>query len=427
MKATDTNSSSPSRRTDSTPAHGAVAAPFNVRGSRRNFFGAVGWAAVGLGIAHDVLGAENPGVLVADKASAIRIKSLKTVPVKGNLYIKIETNQGIFGWGETAGVEPFVAAELARSLFELLKDENPTRIEYLWQKLYRSHRDIRGGPFMVHVISAIDAALWDISGKLHGVPVYRLLGGPVRDKIRYYSHAKAHKAPPGGVYEHSGNPMDIEKIVGMVKSARQMVGPDGTVMFDAHCAIPPATLIQFAAAIKPYDVLWIEEPAVPGNIEVFKRLKAAISIPLAAGERDRTIWEFIPYLQERCLDILQPDVSHSGGISQMIKIATLGEAFHTPLAPHCTNTLLGIAASLHAIAAVPLFLIHECYFFNHKEKDAIRCAFDVHKDGYIGLPPGPGLGVEIDEKALDELSKETAGQYKWPTYGRLKDGSIADY
>ena len=427
MKATRTNPSSPSRRTASAPAPGVAEAPFNVRSSRRNFFGAVGWAAVGMGIAHDVLGAENPGALVADKASAIRIKSLKAVPVKGNLYIKIDTNQGIFGWGETAGVEPNVAAELARSLFELLKDENPTRIEYLWQKLYRSHRDIRGGPFMVHVISAIDAALWDISGKLHGVPVYRLLGGPVRDKIRYYSHAKAHKAPPGGVYEHSGNPMDIEKIVGMVKSARQMVGPDGTVMFDAHCAIPPATLIQFAAAIKPYDVLWIEEPAVPGNIEVFKRLKAAINIPLAAGERDRTIWEFIPYLQERCLDILQPDVSHSGGISQMIKIATLGEAFQTPLAPHCTNTLLGIAGSLHAIAAVPLFLIHECYFFNHKEKDAIRCAFDVQKDGYIGLPPGPGLGVEVDEKALDELSKETAGQYKWPTYGRLKDGSIADY
>ena len=426
MKATDTNSSSPSRRTHSTPAHGAVAAPFNVRGSRRNFFGAVGWAAVGMGIAHDVLGAENPGVVVTDKASAIRIKSLKAVPVKGNLYIKIETNQGIFGWGETAGIEPNVGAELARSLFELLKDENPTRIEFLWQKLYRSHRDIRGGPFMVHVISAIDAALWDIAGKLHGVPVYRLLGGPVRDKIRYYSHAKAHKAPPGGVFEHSGNPPDIETMVRMVKQARQMVGPDGTVMFDAHCAVPPATLIQFAAAIKAYDVLFLEEVAVPGNIEVFKRLKTAINIPFAAGERDRTIWEFIPYLQERCLDILQPDVSHSGGISQMIKIATLGEAFQTPLAPHCTNTLLGIAGSLHAIAAVPLFLIHECYFFNHKEKNAIRCAFDVHKDGYIGLPPGPGLGVEIDENALDELSKLTAGQYKWPG-ARLKDGSIADY
>jgi galactonate dehydratase len=401
--------------------------PPNTRGSRRDFLASAGIAAAGMCMAREALGADNPAEQVADRAASIKIKSLKAVPVKGNLYIKIDTNEGVFGWGETAGVEPRVAAELARSLFELLNGENPTRIEYLWQKLYRSHRDIRGGPFMVHVISAIDMALWDIAGKLHGVPVYRLLGGPVRNKIRYYSHAKAHKAPPGGVFEHSGNPPDIEKMVNMVKSAREKVGPDGTVMFDAHCAVPPATLIQFASAIKAYDVLFIEEVAVPGNIEVFKRLKAAISIPLAAGERDRTIWEFIPYLQEKCLDILQPDVSHSGGITQMIKIATLAEAYLTPLAPHCTNTLLGISASLHAIAAVPLFLIHECYFFNHAEKDAIRVPFTVDKDGYIGLPPGPGLGVEIDEKALDELSNDPAFRWKWPVYGRLKDGSIADY
>jgi len=377
-------------------------------------------------MAREALGSDNPAAQVADRAASIRIRSLKAVPVKGNLYIKIDTNEGVFGWGETAGVEPRVAAELARSLFRLLDGENPTRIEYLWQKLYRSHRDIRGGPFMVHVISAIDMALWDIAGKLHGVPVYRLLGGPVRDKIRYYSHPKALKVPPGGIYGHSGTPSDIEKMVKAVSAAREKVGPDGAVIFDAHCAVPPVTLIQFASAIKAQDVLFIEEPAVPGNIEVFKRLKAAINIPLAAGERDRTIWEFIPYLQEKCLDILQPDVSHSGGITQMIKIATLAEAFHTPLAPHCTNTLVGISASLHAIAAVPLFLIHECYFGNHKEKDAIRAAFVADKDGHIGLPLGPGLGVEIDETALDELSNNPALQWKWPTM-RLKDGSIADY
>src|SRR2546421_9596765 len=115
-------------------------------------------------------------------------------------------------------------------------------------------------------------------------------------------------------------------MVNNVKNARKQVGPDGTVMFDAHCAIPPPALIQFAAAIKPYDVLFIEEPAVPGNIEVFKRLKEQIPIPLAAGERDRTIWEFIPYLHERALDILQPDVAHCGGITSMKKIAILAEA-----------------------------------------------------------------------------------------------------
>src|SRR4029077_18795565 len=135
-------------------------------------------------------------------------------------------------------------------------------------------------------------------------------------------------------------------IVAVIGAARQQVGPEGAVMFDAHCALPPATLMQLAAAIKPYDVLFIEEPAVPGNIEVFKRLKSAINIPLATGERDRTIWEFLPYLHERAIDVLQPDVAHCGGITQMKKIAVLAEAYHVPLAPHCTTSPLGATASL---------------------------------------------------------------------------------
>jgi galactonate dehydratase len=214
-------------------------------------------------------------------------------------------------------------------------------------------------------------------------------------------------------------------MVRAIADARKRVGPTGAVMFDAHCAIPPATLIQFAAAIKPYDVLFIEEPAVPGNIEVFKRLKAQIHIPFAAGERDHTIWDFATYLHERCLDVLQPDVSHSGGISQIIKIATLAEAYNTPLAPHCTTTLLGLSASLHAIAAVPLFLIHETNL-NATPPGLARMEWKDDKKGNVALPPGPGLGVEIDEKELERLSKETASKWKWPVV-RLKDGSVADY
>ena len=199
------------------------------------------------------------------------------------------------------------------------------------------------------------------TGNSRGVPVYRLLGGPCRDRIRVYHTAKAVKVPPHGIYEHSGNPTDIDRMVNAIKAARERVGPDGAVMFDAHCAVPPPMLIQLAAAIQAYDVLFIEEPAVPGNIEVFKRLKEAIQIPLATGERDRTIWGMIPYLQERCIDILQPDCGHTGGISQMKKIATLAEAYNVPLAPHCTASNLGIAASLHVAASIPLFLIHEFY------------------------------------------------------------------
>jgi len=280
---------------------------------------------------------------------------------------------------------------------------------------------------MIHTMAGIDIALWDIAGKLWNTPVYRLLGGPTRQKIRVYHTPQAKKVPPPGVFEHSGTPADIEKIVAAIKAAREQVGPAGAVMFDAHSAVPPATLIQLAAALKPYDVLFIEEPAVPGNIEVFKRLKEQIAIPLAAGERDRTIFEFLPYLQHRCLDILQPDCCHTGGITSMRKIAILAETFQVPLAPHCTAGFLGIAASLHVASSIPLFLIHEFYPDNvgFTGKGITRMPWTLDKDGYIGLPPGPGLGVEVDEQKLDEEAKKPQ-TYKWP--GRtLKDGSVADY
>jgi galactonate dehydratase len=396
--------------------------------SRRQLLNGLGTVAAGATLLNHAVAEENtPGANVADRSSSIRISGMKTYHVGPVVYVKIETNQGISGWGDLKGVDPRVSKVLAQSLFELLEGENPTRIEHLWQKLFRSHRDIRGGAFMVHTIAAIDMALWDIAGKLWGVPIYRLLGGPTRDRIRVYHTPQAQKVPPHGIYEHSGTPADIDRMVQAIKTAREKVGTAGAVMFDAHSAVPPATLIQLAAAIKPYDVLFIEEPGVPGNIEVFKRLKEQISIPLATGERDRTIWGMIEYLHARCIDILQPDCCHTGGISQMKKVATLAETYYVPLAPHCTATFLGIAASLHAVASIPLFLIHEFYpdnaGFNVPGLTRMEFAYDA--EGYIGLPPGPGLGVEVDEAKLIEESKKPQ-TYKWPG-ATLKDGSVTDY
>jgi galactonate dehydratase len=384
--------------------------------------------AAGLALLADAVGPErNPAAQVADRASGIRITGLRTFWVNPVVFVRVETNQGIVGWGDVKGVDPRPAQVLARSLFELLDGENPTRIEHLWQKLFRAHRDMRAGPLMVHTLAGIDMALWDITGKLHGVPVYRLLGGPCRERIRVYHTPRARKVPPPGVFEHSSTPADVARIVASIKAAREQVGPDGVVMFDAHCALPPATLIQLAAAVRPYDLLFIEEPAVPGNIEVFKRIKAAVTVPLAAGERDRTIWEMLPYLQHRCLDVLQPDCCHTGGISQMRKIAALAEAHSVPLAPHCTASYLGIAASLHVVASIPLFLIHEFYPDNHgfNPKGIGRMAWELAPDGTIGLPPGPGLGVEIDEKLLEEQAGKPQS-YRWPG-ARLRDGSVSDY
>jgi galactonate dehydratase len=395
---------------------------------RREYLTTAAAQAANAAVLGEAVGADqNPAAQVADKTSSLRITGLRAWWANPVVFVRIETNHGLAGWGDIKGVDPRVAKVLAESLYQLLDGENPTRIEYLWQKIYRAHRDIRGGPFMVHTLAGIDMALWDITGRLWGVPVYRLLGGPCRDRLRVYHTPKAIKVPPPGVFEHSSNPADIERIVHAIKAAREKVGPDGAVMFDAHCALPPATLLQLAGALHAYDVLFLEEPAVPGNIEVFKRLKQAIPIPLATGERDRTIWEMLPYLQERCIDILQPDCCHTGGITQMKKIAALAEAYHVPLAPHCTASYLGIAASLHTVASIPFFLIHEFYPENHgfNPKGITHMAWQLDKEGYIGLPPGPGLGVEVNEKLLEETAKKPQ-TYRWPG-AKLRDGSIADY
>lgn len=370
---------------------------------------------------------QNPAAQVADRGASIRIRSLKAWPVARKAYLKIETDQKVFGWGEVTGLEPRVACALATSLFELLDGENPTRIEHLWQKVYRSHRDMRGGPFMTHVLSAIDMALWDITGKLYGVPVHRLLGGPVRDKIRGYPHAKAMKVATGGPKGFAGTPDEVKGILGRLEEARKKVGTDGVVIFDAHCCVPPPLMIQLAGELKASDVLFIEEPAVPGNIEVFKRLKAAIPIPLAAGERDRTIWEMLPYLHERCIDILQPDCGHTGGISQMKKIAALAEAYTVPLAPHCTMSKLGLTASLQAVATIPNFLIHETYTDDHAVPAGVaRVTWTVDKNGYASIPEGPGLGVDVDEALIESIKDDPKYKFKWPLQ-KLADGTVADY
>src|SRR5262245_53405640 len=203
--------------------------------TRRSLLSAAGTAGGLLFLQHAVANQDNPAGQVADTASSIRIAGLRTYRVQHKVYVEVLTNQKITGWGEVSALVPTAAEALAKSLFELLDGENPTRIEHLWQKLYRAHRDMRGGPFMCHTMAGIDMALWDITGKIWGVPVSRLLGGPCRDKIRVYPTAKSHKAPPGGVFGHAVNPPELDTMVRMIKQARERVGPDGAVMFDAHC------------------------------------------------------------------------------------------------------------------------------------------------------------------------------------------------
>jgi galactonate dehydratase len=385
-------------------------------------FGAAAGAAM---LAEQVSVAQNPATSVADRTSSIRITSLRATVCRDRVFVKLGTNHGVSGWGEIKGVVPSVAKSLAEAMFDLLDGQNPTRIEHLWQLLYRAERNQRGGAFMLHTIAGIDMALWDITGQLWGVPVYRLLGGPTRDKIRVYPSNKAVKIG-NSPKPQSGDPDDIDKMVESVRLARQRVGRQGSVMFDAHSAVPPATVIQFASAVEPYDLLFLEEPAVPGNIETFKRIKQQVKIPLACGERDRTIWGILPYLAESVIDIVQPDCGYTGGITQMKKIAALAEAYYVPLAPHCTQSYLGMTASFHVVASVPLFLIHESYDDELWGK-IIRRSWTKSEDGQVTLPQGTGLCLDIDEGALAVAAKDPNYEYKWRGPKYYTDGSIADY
>ena len=362
---------------------------------------------------------------ISDKASKIRITSLKTIPAGNKGYVKIETNMGVTGWGEINNIETRVACSLAESLGELIIGENPTRIEHHWQRLFRAHRNLRGGGLMVHTISAIDMALWDLTGKLYGVPVFRLLGGPVRDKIWKYPSSKAIKVSHGNPRYHAGTPSDVQELVERVRSARESVGPDGAVMFDAHSMLPLPMVKQFAGYLKSDDLLFLEEAWVPGNIEAMAKIREAVSVPLATGERDRTIWEVRELLEAQVIDVLQPDVGHTGGISQMRKIAALCEAHHVPIAPHCTMSYLGLTASLHVAATIPLFLIHEGYDTQMVEGVANK-TWSMDEEGFVVLPDAPGFGVEIDEQKAIAVGNDPKNQFAWPDH-RLRDGSVADY
>nr|MBC8456540.1 D-galactonate dehydratase [Deltaproteobacteria bacterium] len=218
---------------------------------------------------------------------------------------------------------------------------------------------------------------------------------------------------------------EIEDLVKRVRDAREKVGPDGAGMFDAHSCLPPPIVKQFSSHLNAEDLLFLEEAWVPGNIEVMRKIRESVSVPLATGERDRTIWEAREILEAQVIDILQPDCGHGGGISQMRKIAALAEAHHVPLAPHCTMSHLGLTASLHVAASIPFFLIHEGYK-NVLPEGVAQKTWEMDEQGYVSLPMGPGLGVEIDEQKVIEAGKDLSRQFKWPD-NRLKDGSIADY
>jgi galactonate dehydratase len=355
------------------------------------------------------------------------------------LFVKVTTDEGLYGWGEasvegqTKAVEQCILVLAERSVI----GEDPRNIEKIWQKMYR-HGFWKGGFIHMSAISGIDQALWDIAGKIYDVPTYMLLGGAVRDKVRAYTHAfdasSAEKAieqgfdgikTGGGRAIDTYNPLaDIPAFAKRLADVRKAIGPDKALCIDNHGQSVPSIAIKQMRAAEPYDIYFFEEPIPPENTLSYKQLREALpTMTIAAGERLFSRFDYREVVQERVLDVAQPDICHCGGITEIRKIAALIETYHIRFAPHNPNGPVATAASLQVCAAAQNFDILEFASGSvYSRLDIVKNISLKPKDGYFALPEGPGLGIDLDEKAMAQYPygfKQYTARYQ-------PDGTVAD-
>jgi len=382
----------------------------------------------------------------------MKIKSFELYQVPPRwLFLKIETDEGIHGWGEpiVEGRAATVAA-CVRELMPYLIDRDPLRIEDHWNMMYRSGF-YRGGPVMMSAISGIDQALWDIKGKFFNAPIHQLIGGACRDKIRIYSWiggdrpsdvgqsakdmlAKGFSAVKMNATEELQYIDSYEKVdeaVARIAAIREAVGSKVDVGIDFHGRVHKPMAKVLAKELEPYRPMFLEEPVLPENNEALREISRHTHIPIATGERMYSRWDFKNLLSDGYADIIQPDLSHAGGITECKKIASMAEAYDVALAPHCPLGPIALAACLQLDATAHNAFIQEQSLGIHYNQgnDLLdylrdRTVFD-YQDGYVAIPQGPGLGVEINE----EYVRKQAGighDWKNPAW-RHKDGSIAEW
>ncbi|AKL94164.1 D-galactonate dehydratase DgoD [Clostridium aceticum] len=367
------------------------------------------------------------------------------------LFLKIETDEGITGWGEPVieGRAHTVKAAV-EELSEYLIGKDPLKIEDHWQVLYRAGF-YRGGPILMSAISGIDQALWDIKGKFYNAPVYDLLGGACRDKIKVYSwiggdrpsdvaQAALEKKQQGftaikmnGTEElqYIDSYDKIDEVVERVAAIRKVVGKSFGIGVDFHGRVHKPMAKVLAKALEPYQLMFIEEPVLTENLEALREIANHTSTPIATGERMYSRWDFKHILSEGYVDIIQPDLSHAGGITECRKIATMAEAYDVALAPHCPLGPIALASCLQVDACSHNAFIQEQSLGIHYNQG--NDILDYLKDktvfkydkGYVEMPKGPGLGIEIDEAKVRQAARE-GHNWKNPVW-RHKDGSVAEW
>jgi galactonate dehydratase len=367
----------------------------------------------------------------------IRITKLETFLVKPRwLFLKVHTDAGLVGLGEpiTEGRAKTCAAAV-EEIAPYLVGKDPRRVVHHWQAIYR-HAFYRGGPILTSALSGIDQALWDIKGKALGVPVYELLGGPTRDRVRVYAHARTpeavrQKRAEGFTAFKTGpfktrparfvEPPGFVKLVGdKFAELRDAVGPDADIGIDFHGAISPATAKLLIKVLEPHQPMFVEEPVQCQNVDVMAEIARGTHLPIATGERIFTKWGFREILEKGAAVVLQPDLCHAGGITEGRIIAGMAEAYYAAIAPHNPLGPISLAAGVQLAASIPNFLCQEQVSLG---EGYLKQPFVV-KDGYLELPRGPGLGIELDEEALaDKVGHDWMNKEEYDAF----DGSVMDW
>lgn len=367
------------------------------------------------------------------------------------LFLKVSTDEGISGWGE-----PIVEgrAETVRTaveeMSEYLVGKNPTRIEDHFQTLYRGGF-YRGGPVLCSAISGIEQALWDIKGKALGVPIYELLGGAARERVRVYNwiggdrpddvanSAKAQiKAGFTAVKMNATEEMHyidshgkVEAAAARLATVRELGGKDFGIAIDFHGRVHKAMAKVLARELDPYRPMFIEEPLLPENNEALREISRHTTAPIATGERMYTRWGFKKVLADGYVDIVQPDLSHAGGILETRKIAAMAEVYDVAVAPHCPLGPIALAASLQLDACTPNVFIQEQSLGIHYNQgsDLLDYLEDpgvfTYEDGYVPIPKSPGLGIDLDEEKI-RAAAEVGHSVQGPEW-RNEDGTVAEW
>jgi len=360
----------------------------------------------------------------------IKVTKIETFVLRNSwVFVKISTDAGITGWGEMLKDDAKACAAGALEVGDYLIGQDPRRVTKHWQAIHRG-AFYRGGPIKTAILSGIDQALWDITGKCYGVPVYKLFGGPTRDKVFVYSTQPDEKTGVKAMkvgttdsrkpFKYTEGQKMVDEVVERFAALKKKY-PDVDIAIDFHGAVQPTTASVLIKALEPHQPWFYEEVVQALNVDVMAELAKKTHIPFATGERIFTKWGFREILEKKAAMILQPDVNYAGGITELKIIAGMAEAYYAPIAPHNPNGPCSLAASLQIAASVPNFMVQER---GNREHELLAKPLPPVVNGYRPIPTAPGLGITIDE---NKLMNEVGEPQKYGPRFDGDDNSVVDW